>query len=225
MKKDTLLTLALILIGLSIVVFTGTGCSTDNIGAGTSSVNMSDADKTAYESATRPEVILPEGLSLVTGLSGKTTPTTDTNLDDPPFVPRGGMSGPTRPVPVPESDHPCVSVYVMANSAATIQCMNSGVMIPYGALPYDATITACMQNEDDAIVDFGPHPLEFNGMVQIWFDLAGLDYSNDELASLAMWYVADDGALESIPMNIDMGSMRAMGRTNHFSRYILTRSD
>lgn len=227
MKKDTLLTLALILIGLSIVVITGTGCSTDNIGVGMQPESKTSADQTAYESATRPDVVLPEGLELVSGLSGKMAPTTVGNLDDPTILPRGGTGGVTPPTRTPEpidNREPCVSIYVPANMAANVQCMYTGVSIPEGAVPHDLVVTACMPDEETAIVDFGPHPLQFNGVVQIWFDVSNLNYTDEEIESLQMWYVTEDESLEEISMNFNYGNMRAMGRTNHFSRYILTKT-
>ena len=227
MYRDSLLSIAICLLAISLLVIMGTGCSSDRISAGPTSAETSDAYKTAYESMTRPEVVLPEGLELVTGLSGKKPITTEGNLDDPWMGPRGGFGDPedpTRPPVIETPDEPCVSMFVPARSAADVHCMFTGVRIPQGVVPYDITVTACMPDEETAIVDFGPHPLEFNGSVHIWFDIGNLHYTEEEIETLQMWYVADDGDLEELPINIDRGSMQVIGHTSHFSRYILTKT-
>jgi hypothetical protein len=100
--------------------------------------------------------------------------------------------------------------------------LDGGTRLPRGPVPvpmFDAVVTANVPNPSEAIVDFGPHPLTFNAPVQIWFNLASIN-ANTDPATLAMWYVAEDGTLVPIPLTIDHNL--AIGYTNHFSRYILT---
>jgi hypothetical protein len=210
-KKSFILTFGTILVSILTLVMLSIGCSTDNNIAGPQSNEYSS--KEAH--MTGPDFILPPGLELVTGLKGKTSE--NVGSLDGGTRPPNGPNGTTRP-PAPLS----ASMFMEAELGGTVSCQFVGCSIPAGALPYDAEITATLSNPSSAIVDFGPHPLQFNMPVMIWFNIAQLNVNSDT-ENLAMWYVAEDGTLEPIPLTIDQNL--AIGYTNHFSRYILTRTN
>jgi hypothetical protein len=195
------------LISILSLVILGIGCSTDHNIAGSTSSENSFKEATFISSGSGPDFILPAGLELVTGFDG-TSSDNNGSLDGGTRLPRG-------PVPVPMFD----SEPLDAETGGIVSCQFVGCSIPAGALPYDAVVTANVPNPSEAIVDFGPHPLTFNAPVQIWFNLASIN-ANTDPATLAMWYVAEDGTLVPIPLTIDHNL--AIGYTNHFSRYILT---
>jgi hypothetical protein len=205
-KKNFILTYGTILVSIFTLVMLSIGCSTDHNIMGASSSENSAKEATYISSGDGPDFVLPEGLELV-ALPSETSSGTNGSLD-------GLTRGPIRPIPMSDSEP------VDAELGGTVTCQFVGCDIPAGALPYDAVVTATLPNPAQAIVDFGPHPLTFNEPVQIWFNLASLN-ANSSSDNLAMWYVAEDGTLVPVPLTIDHNL--AIGYTNHFSRYILTR--
>ena len=106
----------------------------------------------------------------------------------------------------------------------------SGCMIGSYALPQDTLITVTLPVEGYAIVDFGPHPLQFHKYIWLVLSLNGTSASNDfgrwwdfrNPRELTIFYYNEEtGEYESYPSYYDPYRNALMCRTNHFSRYII----
>lgn len=197
--------LPVLVIGLCFVAFFGVGCSLDSTGVGPT--NESQIEETTSFNEVLPGIVLPEGLELV---SMNEIPLSDNNgaLDD-------GTTG-NRP-------NLCGSGWVTVAEGGVVEYDGyAGAAFDAGEMPYDAEVTVCMPHPGWAIAEYGPHPLAFNGTVDIWFALYRTNLPDQAYERLQLWYVADNGDLEAIPLTIDRENGRAVGHTTHFSRYILT---
>lgn len=107
----------------------------------------------------------------------------------------------------------------------------SGCMISRYALPQDTLITVTLPVEGYAIVDFGPHPLQFDKYIWLVLSLNGTSSSNDSYDHWHDWwhpreytifyYNEETGEYEPFPSYYDPHRNALMCRTNHFSRYII----
>ena len=200
--KDTKRKLPALLISLSLVAFFGIGCSLDSTGVGPNTESQTTETAT-YNNSTVPDIELPAGLELVT-MDWTALPRSAGTLDDPQNL--------------------CSSGWVTVADGGTVTYEYSGCAIDAGEIPYDAEVTVCLPHPGRAFVEFGPHPLFFNGEVEIWFDLSVAHCPPQQYDRLQMWYVNNNEDLEPIEMEIDFENMQAVGHTTHFSRYILTKS-
>ncbi|MBU0691892.1 hypothetical protein KKC97_08500 [bacterium] len=209
--------LPVLLIGLSLVAFLGIGCSLDSTGVGPNS----EVETATYNNSTQLDIELPAGLELVS-FSEMAIPQGYGSLDGGGNGGGNGNgnghSGDTGPVDL------CGSGWVTVEEGGEATYLYSGCEMEPGEMPYDAEVTVCLPHPGYAIVDFGPHPLYFNGPVDIWFDISNINCPPQQFDRLEMWYVNDNDALEPVPLEIDLDNMRAVGQTTHFSRYILTKS-
>lgn len=107
----------------------------------------------------------------------------------------------------------------------------SGCIIPMGGLPTDTLVTVTLPVEGYAIVDFGPHPLQFNREVWLVISLSGTSFRGMELdgpkgctviGQLNIYYFNEQsGEYEVYPSVYDPERNAFMCRTDHFSRYII----
>ncbi len=107
----------------------------------------------------------------------------------------------------------------------------SGCIVEPGALPQDTLITVTLPMEGYAIVDFGPHPLQFQRRVWIVLSLNGTriggmpvggpkEYVQIEQLNI-YYYNAETGGYEVYPSVYDPVRNAIMCRIDHFSRYII----
>lgn len=97
--------------------------------------------------------------------------------------------------------------------------------IPQWMLPYDTLVTISTPNPGWAIADYGPHPTQFNGMVEIGLCLYGVQLPEGaDPRELTIWYINDDGEWEYIGGEF-WPPYWFVAQTDHFSRYILARRD
>lgn len=100
----------------------------------------------------------------------------------------------------------------------------SGCLIAKKALPQDTMVTVMLPEEGYAIVDFGPHPLQFQKKMWIVLSLNGIGISVDspKRTRLTVFYYSEEtGTYERYPSHYDPDRNALMCRTNHFSRYII----
>ncbi|KPL07204.1 hypothetical protein AMJ86_05265, partial [bacterium SM23_57] len=99
-----------------------------------------------------------------------------------------------------------------------------GVTIPPEALREDLRISMLAPVPDYAIVEYGPHPYEFECDVQIelsyqYANLASLEAEPADL--VIMYWNGTLGEYEEIPSTLNIQDGKLYGVTNHFSRYII----
>lgn len=107
----------------------------------------------------------------------------------------------------------------------------SGCMIAREALPQDTLITVTLPMEGYAIVDFGPHPLQFQRQIWIVMSLNGTgirmhgggpkERTVDPQPLNIYYYNEETGEYEVYPSTYDPVRNALMFRTDHFSRYII----
>lgn len=96
------------------------------------------------------------------------------------------------------------------------------VYIPSGVNPHSTTISITAPSGCLAVADFYPHPYQFNGWVQIRWNLDALGLpANYDYRNLVPYYVNDDGDYERMPYTLSGDRETLTLYTNHFSRYIL----
>ncbi len=96
------------------------------------------------------------------------------------------------------------------------------VYIPSGVNPTRTTIRIEAASGCVALADFYPHPYQFNGYVQIRWNLNALDLPDHfDYTSLVPYYVTDEGVYERMPYTLSYDHDTLTLYTNHFSRYIL----
>jgi hypothetical protein len=96
------------------------------------------------------------------------------------------------------------------------------VTITSGDLPRNTTVSVVVPSDCWAVADFYPHPYQFNGTIEITWNVAAMGLpANFNYDSLIPLYVNDAG--EYIPMNYEWvgGHNQLIVYTNHFSRYII----
>jgi len=203
------------------------GCSTDSNGFGPTAPSTTEKSVATKETTAPLDINLPDGYSVIR-LPYAADPRDGSTLDDPPWDPRlGGPErgdGPTLVPPgMPDLPEPvCSAAWVTTRSSATVEVNGNGCRIPVGAMPYDALVQVCMPDPRSAVADFSPHPLDFNGTGQVFFDLDPVMNSITDPDDLAIFYdPEDDTEAVEMPCYIDYQNNRIVGTTNHFSRYIL----
>ncbi|MFZ5433667.1 MAG: hypothetical protein ACOZB3_07840 [Calditrichota bacterium] len=187
----------------ALMVF-GWGCSSDYTPTSSSSqtdnMELTEATVTGYSQAEGDAAGGPApGFEFLTN-NGYTASGT---LDDPPVY---------------------VSRFMRVRSGGYLSAPGVvGVQIDPWELPNDLTVSISVPDPEFAVADFGPHPLLFNGWVEIWWDVFSL-VGNDpdfDYESLVPWYINDDGVYEPVQHEWYAGYHWLVVRTNHFSRYII----
>ncbi len=99
---------------------------------------------------------------------------------------------------------------------------NNGVRIGAWQLWSDETITVSTPNPGSAVVDFYPHPYQFNGCVWMWIDLTSFELPpGRRWDEVAFFYDERDGTYTRYWGFIDYRNMTYNAWPDHFSRYIL----
>jgi hypothetical protein len=115
-----------------------------------------------------------------------------------------------------------VSRRIYRTIGGTVNHRNCGVQIGAWQLWEDQTVTVSTPIPGQAIVDFYPHPYQFNGCIRMWIDLtyvqlpAGMRWDQ-----LCFFYVEADGHLTQYWGQIDLAARRYYAWPDHFSRYII----
>ncbi|MBU0508031.1 hypothetical protein KKH27_04250 [bacterium] len=114
------------------------------------------------------------------------------------------------------------SRFIRRTQGGTVQHRNNGVQIGAWQLWEDRTVTVSTPNPGRAIVDFYPHPYQFNGHVRIWIDLTYVQLPpGRNWWDIQMFYVDDNGNLVPYWGYVDEGARQYIAWTDHFSRYII----
>jgi len=114
------------------------------------------------------------------------------------------------------------SRFIRRTQGGTVTHRNNGVEIPAWVLPSDRTITISTPTPGTAIVDYYPHPLQFQGCVRIWIDLRVVQLPpGRRWDELAFFYQEADGSVTRYWGVLDLGNMTYSAWPDHFSRYIL----
>ena len=143
-------------------------------------------------------------------------------------------------------------LYLMDGGQVLAQ-QGSGCVIGPWALPTDTLVTVTLPQEGYAIVDYGPHPLQFNRDILLILDLDGTDWEDsgseppdmgikdprggqaggggdpvyeetpDDLA--IFYYNEQTGEYEEYPSMYDRMNNAVVCWTDHFSRYIIAGRD
>lgn len=132
--------------------------------------------------------------------------------------------GPNRSTSALDDDPLFASRFIQSWRGGEVRIDNFvRVYVPRWALPHDATLTINIPDPDIAAAEFGPHPLQFNGYVQIIWDIHEFDLpDNFDYESVEAWYENDDGSYEPLQTSWDWNYAHLTVYTNHFSRYIIT---
>lgn len=100
---------------------------------------------------------------------------------------------------------------------------NNGVEIGAWQLWGDQTITVSTPNPGSAVVDYYPHPYQFNGCVRIWIDLNVIQLPpGRRWDEIAFFYDEGDGTYTRYWGSLNLNNMTYSAWPDHFSRYILT---
>ncbi|MCB9365673.1 MAG: hypothetical protein H6506_04830 [Calditrichaeota bacterium] len=92
-----------------------------------------------------------------------------------------------------------------------------------GIIPNDMTIEIVSPAHCLGVADFYPHPTQFNGYLNIVWDIGALDLPDDfDFDNLVPLYIHDDGTVEEVMHQWRGGHNELVVQTNHFSRYIIT---
>jgi hypothetical protein len=91
-------------------------------------------------------------------------------------------------------------------------------------LPRDLQITIWVPDDNYAVADFGPHPMQFNGDVEITWSVYDMFHLPDDydFSQLVPWYVNDQGQYVPVVSSWTPDHHYLTIRTNHFSRYIIS---
>ncbi len=93
--------------------------------------------------------------------------------------------------------------------------------VPGNVLPNNMDITIVAPSTCYGVCDFYPHPTQFNGNVEIEWDLDVMNLPEGASpADIIPLYVHDDGTIEEV--NFVLSNNKITVITNHFSRYIIT---
>jgi hypothetical protein len=96
------------------------------------------------------------------------------------------------------------------------------VTISRGDLSTDPVITIVAPSSCLAVADFYPHPYQFNGTVEITWNIWALNLPRDfDYSQIVPWYVTDTGEFVPLPFRWGEDHERLTVFTNHFSRYII----
>jgi hypothetical protein len=99
-----------------------------------------------------------------------------------------------------------------------------GVTIPAAALREDVLVGVLVPDTRFVVVDYSPSPYQFEANIQIELSyrcasLIQLGVSPEQL--VIMYWDESTGAYEIIPSVLNTNTMKLLGTTNHFSRYII----
>lgn len=105
----------------------------------------------------------------------------------------------------------------------TVSHRNCGVEIGPWQLWSDQTVTVSTPRPGRSVVDFYPHPYQFNGNIRIWIDLNTIELPpGRRWDELAFFYDEGDGTYTRYWGVIDLQNMTYSAWPDHFSRYIIT---
>ena len=96
------------------------------------------------------------------------------------------------------------------------------VYIPEGAVASGVMIRMVAPTTCVAVADFYPHPYQFNGPIEIRWQIGEMNFPEGfDYSTLVPWYVTDAG--EYVPVEYEWvnGYDELVVRTDHFSRYII----
>ena len=114
------------------------------------------------------------------------------------------------------------SRFVRRLQGGTVSHRNNGIEIGAWQLWQDQTVTVSTPCPGYPIVDFYPHPYQFNGHVRIWIDLTYVQLPPGvHWWDIEMFYVNDNGEYERYWGYVDEQARQYIAWTDHFSRYIL----
>ena len=114
------------------------------------------------------------------------------------------------------------SLFIRRTQGGTVSHRNNGVQVGAWQLWEDRTVTVSTPNPGTAIVDFAPHPYQFNGHVRIWIDLTYIQLPPGmNWWDIQMFYMAEDGTVQQFWGYVDHQARQYIAWTDHFSRYIL----
>jgi len=211
MNRDSILTVAMLIMAMIVVAILGVGCSTDH-GIATpvaSSVDPAEATWTdpcdigpdyCYPPLTAEQ--LNDGPAPGWTFLRKSARDTDNSLDDAPTL---------------------VTRLIQQNQTGILTASQNQITIPQGAIPYSQLLVSmAVPGSAIAMVEFGPHGTQFNCPVTIRLNFS--DYELPEGMSgqdLAIWYINDDGVLELYNGTVTNNGQWLETTTNHFSRYII----
>jgi hypothetical protein len=104
----------------------------------------------------------------------------------------------------------------------TVSHRNCGVQIGAWQLWEDQTVTVSTPVPGTAVVDFYPHPYQFNGCVRIWIDLTYIVLPEGmRWDQLQFFYLNDAGQYIQYWGSIDLVNRQFSVWPDHFSRYII----
>jgi hypothetical protein len=108
------------------------------------------------------------------------------------------------------------------NRGGTVTHRNNGVEIGPWQLWSDETITVSTPVPGRAVVDFYPHPYQFNGCIRLWIDLNSYNLPpGRRWDEVAFFYADESGRMIRYWGAIDLNAMTYSIWPDHFSRYIL----
>ncbi|RPH96050.1 hypothetical protein EHM69_02495 [candidate division KSB1 bacterium] len=132
--------------------------------------------------------------------------------------------GPNHATSTLDDDPLYASRFIQAWRGGEVRISNFvRVVVPRWTLPYDVNLTITVPDPEIAAAEFGPHPLQFNGYVQIIWEIHEFDLPDDfDYDSVEAWYENDNGTFEPLQTSWDWNYAHLTVYTNHFSRYIIT---
>ena len=114
-----------------------------------------------------------------------------------------------------QSSSTSVSMVISAETGGTVTNGYISLYFPPGALDEDTEITIDMPRYPEAMVELGPHGIEFNKNVIMTLPLAKIDSDADSYR--ALWNNENTGIWEDIGGYIENGEI--VTKLEHFSNY------
>jgi hypothetical protein len=114
-----------------------------------------------------------------------------------------------------QSPSTSVSMVISAETGGTVTNGYVSLYFPPGALDEDTEITIDMPRYPEAMVELGPHGIEFNKNVIMTLPMDKID--SDAVSITILWNNEDVGIWEDIGSSVDNGNIRS--ELEHFSRY------
>ncbi len=114
-----------------------------------------------------------------------------------------------------ESSSTSVSMVISAEMGGTVTNGYVSLYFPPGALDKDTEITIDMPRYPEAVVELGPHGIEFNKNVTMTLPLAKLD--SDATAYRTLWNDENAGVWINVGGRVENGSI--VTELQHFSEY------
>jgi hypothetical protein len=203
LNRNSILTGALLIMGLIFVAVFGMGCSTDSSSLGPIS---NDSENIDIANINYPDAsTLPAGFVALTRSTSVIGGHADGTLDDHDNT---------------------VSKNMKRDKGGDLYLDNNGVSIPRNSIPVERlTITVTLPDEEAAIVDFGPHGTHFDCPVTVRISLEDFEIPEGvELTDLTIFYVNDNSEWEQYNGIVGHNGDWLEAQTDHFSRYIIARS-